>query len=155
MCRNLGRVRPFPAQADHLPSEIGARLAFAIQTSFVQIRHHPARCPHDLERRRSAADIDSATKGLLAVKIAFLQNTLEQAFLGVGAHLLLASVAGDRWLELLVASPILFAVGRWSFYHCYPGGAGARAVGMATTAPASLTCYLVALAMLVGRLFGG
>jgi len=50
---------------------------------------------------------------------------------------------------------MLFAVGRWSFYRCYPDGAGARAFGMATTALGSLTCYLVALAMLLGRLFGG
>ena len=80
---------------------------------------------------------------------------MEQAFLGVGAHLLLASAADGRWLGLLVASAILFAIGRWSFYRRYADGAGARAFGMATTALGSLFCYLVALAMLVGRLFGG
>ncbi|CAM5583667.1 MULTISPECIES: MAPEG family protein [Sphingobium] len=142
------------------PSVIGARLAFAIQTSFV----HFALVLLAVRlvssgRYRSAADIGGAAKGppspALAVKAAFLQNTLEQAFLGVGAHLLLASVAGGRWLGLLVASSMLFAVGRWSFYRCYPDGAGARAFGMATTALGSLTCYLVALAMLLGRLFGG
>ncbi|WP_225011138.1 MAPEG family protein [Novosphingobium percolationis] len=142
------------------PSETSARLAFAIQTSFVHfaIVLLAVRLVSS-GRYRSAADIDGAAKAppspALAVKAAFLQNTLEQAFLGVGAHLLLASVTGGRRLGLLVASPILFAVGRRSFYRCYPGGAGARAFGMATTALASLACYLVAFAMLLGRLFGG
>lgn len=142
------------------PSEIGARLAFAIQTSFVHfvIVLLAIRLVSN-GRYRSAADIGGSAKGPpspeLAVKVAFLQNTLEQAFLGVGAHLLLASVAGGRWLALLVGSAVLFAVGRVSFYRCYPGGAGARAFGMATTVLASLTCYLAAVALLIGQLLGG
>lgn len=150
----------FLAKLITFSSEIGARLAFAIQTSFVHfaIVLLAVRMVSN-GRYQSAADIDGAAKGppspALAVKTAFLQNTLEQAFLGVGAHLLLASVTGGRWLGLLVASSMLFAVGRWSFYRCYPGGAGGRAFGMATTALASLACYLVALATLLGRLFGG
>ena len=142
------------------PSETGARLAFGIQTSLVHfaIVLLAVRMVSS-GRYRSGADIGGAAKGPpspeLAVKVAFLQNTLEQAFLGVGAHLLLASVAGGRWLALLVGSAILFAIGRISFYRCYPGGPGARAFGMATTALASLTCYLVAVALLIGRLFGG
>lgn len=104
-------------------------------------------------------DIGGAAQGApspaLAVKVAFLQNTLEQSFLGVGAHLLLGSVAEGRWLGLLIVSPVLFAIGRVSFYRCYSRGAGARAFGMATTALASLTCYLVALVFFAGRLFGG
>lgn len=142
------------------PAETGARLAFGIQTSFVHftIVLFAVRLVSS-GRYRSAADIGGAAKGApspeLAVKVAFLQNTLEQAFLGVGAHLLLASVADGRWLALLVGSAALFAIGRVSFYRCYPNGAGARAFGMATTALASLSCYLVAGALLIGRLFGG
>lgn len=142
------------------PSELGARLAFAIQTSFVHfaVVLFAVRLVSS-GRYRSAADIGGSAKGPpspeLAVKVAFLQNTLEQAFLGVGAHLVLASLAGGRWLALLVASGVLFAIGRISFYRCYSDGAGARAFGMATTALASLTCYLAAVALLIGRLFGG
>ncbi|GEC16303.1 MAPEG family protein [Nitrobacter winogradskyi] len=143
-----------------LPSEIGARLAFAIQTSVVHfIVLLLAIRLVSSGRYRSAADIGGSAKGppspALAVKAAFLQNTLEQAFLGVGAHLALASIAGGRWLALLVASAILFAIGRFSFYRRYPDGAGARAFGMATTALASLTCYVAALALFISSLFGG
>lgn len=142
------------------PVEIGARLAFAIQTGLVHfvILLLAVRMVSS-GRYRSAADIGGSAKGppspALAVKVAFLQNTLEQAFLGVGAHLVLASVAGGRWLALLVASAILFAIGRLSFYRSYPGGAGARAFGMATTVLPSLICYIAALALLIGGLFGG
>ena len=142
------------------PSEIGARLAFAVETSTVHFAAVLLAVRMvSSTRYRSAADIGGAANGppspALAVKAAILQNTLEQAFLGVGAHLLLASVTGGRWRGLLVASSLLFAIGRWRFYRCYPDGAGARAFGMATTALASLFCYLVALAMIAGRLFGG
>ena len=142
------------------PSAIGDRLAFAIQTSAVHLAAVLIAVRMVASGRyRSAEDIGGAAAGppspALAVKAAFLQNTLEQAFLGVGAHLLLASVAGGRWLALLVASAVLFAIGRISFYRRYPDGAGARAFGMATTALASLACYGAAVAALLGRLFGG
>lgn len=142
-----------------LPSEVGARLAFAVQTSAVHfaVVMIAVRLVSS-GRYRSAADIGGAAKGppspKLAIKVAFLQNTLEQAFLGVGAHLVLASVTGGRWLALLIASDVLFAIGRLSFYRCYSDGAGARAFGMATTALASLTCYLAAGVLLIGQLFG-
>lgn len=98
------------------PLEIGARLAFAIQTSLVHfVTVLFAVRMVSSGRYRSAADISGSAKGppspALAVKSAFLQNTLEQAFVGVGAHLLLASIAGGRWLALLVASALLFAIG--------------------------------------------
>jgi hypothetical protein len=142
------------------PVEPGERLAFAVKTSVVHFACVIVAVRLVSKGRyRSILDIGGAAKGppssALAVKAAFLQNTLEQAFLGVGAHLLLASVTGGRWLALLVASALLFTVGRISFYRSYPDGAGARAFGMATTALASLFCYIAALAILAGRLFGG
>ncbi|MDT7529951.1 MAPEG family protein [Sphingopyxis sp. SE2] len=142
------------------PTEVGARLAFAIQTSAVHFAVVVVAVRLvSSGRYRSAADIGGAAKGPpspeLAIKIAFLQNTLEQAFLGVGAHLTLASIAGGRWLALLIASDVLFVIGRLSFYRCYSDGAGARAFGMATTALAALICYLAAGTLLIGRLFGG
>ena len=142
------------------PTEIGARLAFAIQTSLIHfVTLLFAVRMVSSGRYRSAVDIGGSAKGppspALAVKSAFLQNTLEQAFLGVGAHLVLASSAGGRWLALLVASALLFATGRISFYRRYSGGAGARAFGMATTALPTLVCYVTALALLISNLFRG
>ena len=142
------------------PSELAPQLAFAIQTTSVHlVAVLIAVRLVSSGRYHSAADIGGAAKGppspALAVKAAFLQNTLEQAFLGVGAHLVLASVAAGRWLALLVASALLFTIGRISFYRRYSGGAGARAFGMATTALASLTCYIAAGALALARLFGG
>lgn len=142
------------------PLDGTARLGFAIQTGLVHFASVLVAVRLvSSGRYRSAADIGGAANGppspALAITVAFLQNTLEQAFLGVGAHLVLASVAGGRWLALLIASALLFAIGRFSFYRRYSGGARARAFGMATTALASLTCYLVAVALLVSRLFGG
>ena len=143
-----------------LPSATGERLAFAIQTSAVHFASVLIAVRMVASGRyNSADDIGGAAAGppspALAVKAAFLQNTLEQAFLGVGAHLLLASIVGGRWLALLVASAVLFAIGRISFYRRYQEGAGARAFGMATTALASLACYVAAVALLVRELFGG
>lgn len=142
------------------PEALAERLAFAIQTSsihfllvLVAVRLVSS------GRYRSEADIGGAAKSApspaLAIKVAFLQNTLEQSFLGVGAHLLLGSIAEGRWLGLLIASPVLFAIGRVSFYRCYSRGAGARAFGMATTALATLTCYSVAAVLIAARLLGG
>lgn len=142
------------------PVALADRLAFAIQTSAVHfILVLVAVRLVSSGRYRSKADIGGAARGppspAIAVKVAFLQNTLEQSFLGVGGHLLLGSVAEGRWLGLLIASPVLFTIGRVSFYRRYSSGAGARAFGMATTALATLTCYLVAAALIAFRLSGG
>ncbi|TKD51473.1 MAPEG family protein [Sphingomonas baiyangensis] len=142
-----------------LPSEIAPRLALAIQTSV----------PHLLcvlvaiqlvssGRYRSAADIAGAAAGppspQLAVKVAFLQNTLEQAFVGVCMNLALASVTGGSVLALLIASAILFPIGRLLFYRGYPGGAGSRALGMALTALPSLACLGAAGVVTIAKLVG-
>lgn len=142
------------------PEATGERLAFALQTSIVHFASVLVAVRMVASGRyRSADDIAGAAAGPpsphLAVKVAFLQNTLEQAFIGVGAHLLLASVAGGRWLALLVASATLFGFGRISFYRRYPEGAGARAFGMAMTALGSLACYVAAIAFVIDRLVGG
>lgn len=110
-------------------------------------------------RYRSQADIGGAAAGppsaALAVKAAFLQNTLEQAFVAFGSHLLLASIADGRWLGLLTASAVLFPVGRLLFYRGYAGGAGSRAFGMALTALPPIVCLGTAVVIGCVRLFGG
>jgi hypothetical protein len=67
-------------------------------------------------RRFSAADIGGQAAGppseKLAIKAAFLQNTLEQAVIAAGFFFALAAVADGAWLALLPVSAALFVVGK-------------------------------------------
>lgn len=90
----------------------------------------------------------------IAIPVAFLQNTLEQAVMAVGAHLALATLLSGPALSLLASSVALFAVGRVTFLIGYPKGAGGRAFGMATTALPTLCAYLLAIVLIVGRVVG-
>ncbi|MBB3893314.1 hypothetical protein GGQ61_004056 [Phenylobacterium haematophilum] len=69
----------------------------------------------------------------LAVPRAFLQNTLEQAFITVVAILALATVGGEAALAYVIATVVLFSLGRVTFLRGYPHGAGGRAFGIAMT----------------------
>ena len=87
----------------------------------------------------------------LAIKAAFLQNTLEQAVLAAGFYFALAAVAGGAWLALLPVAAGLFVIGRVLFYLGYPRGAQGRSLGMALTMmPAALGYPLVAGLALFG-----
>ena len=107
-------------------------------------------------RRVSPADIGGQAAGppsdRLAIKAAFLQNTLEQTVLAGGFYLALAAVAGGPWLALLPVAAGLFVVGRVLFYVGYPGGAQGRALGIALTMMPSAMGYplVAALALLTG-----
>ena len=72
---------------------------------------------------------------------AFLQNTLEQAFITSVATLALATVGGEAALAYIVATVVLFSLGRATFLRGYPHGAGSRAFGIATTALPALGAY--------------
>lgn len=50
------------------------------------------------------------------------------------------------------ASVVLFAVGRVAFLRGYPGGAGARAFGMALTALPSVVALVAAVAAVIARI---
>jgi hypothetical protein len=107
-------------------------------------------------RRVSPEDIGGQAAGppsdRLAIKSAFLQNTLEQTVLAGGFYLALAAVAGGRWLALLPASALLFVLGRVLFYRGYHRGAGGRALGMALTMMPSVLGYaLVGALAILGR----
>lgn len=106
-------------------------------------------------RRHSAADINAALSGPpsreLAIKIAFLQNTLEQAVLAVGAHLALATLIAPELFSLLIVSTALFALGRITFLYGYKRGAGGRAFGMVTTTLPTILGYIYAI-ILITRL---
>lgn len=71
---------------------------------------------------------------VIAVPVAFLQNTLEQAVVAAGAHLALATLLSGPALALISTAVVLFAAGRLTFLIGYPKGAGGRAFGIATTA---------------------
>ncbi len=98
-------------------------------------------------RRFSPQDIGGQAAGppsdKLAVKAAFLQNTLEQTVLAAGFYLALAAVAGGAWLALLPASAGLFVAGRLLFYLGYERGAKGRSLGMSLTMLPSFVGYLV------------
>jgi hypothetical protein len=120
------------------PDALSARLALAAQSgAFVLLCLLVAVGMVSTGRRRSADDIGGAAGAppgpALAVKAAFLQNTLEQSVLACGAFLAFAAAVGGAWLALLPVAAVLFCVGRVSFYAGYPAGAGARAFGMALT----------------------
>lgn len=77
----------------------------------------------------------------LAVPAAFLQNTLEQAFIAFIAHLALVATTGQAGLAYVLAATALFAVGRVTFLTGYSRGAGGRAFGMITTLLPTLIAF--------------
>ena len=78
----------------------------------------------------------------IAVYAAFLQNTLEQAFVAVLAHLALATVSGPSPLAYVAGAVVLFCVGRICFLAGYPKGAGGRAFGIVLTVIPTLGAYV-------------
>src|SRR3546814_18738634 len=77
----------------------------------------------------------------IAVQVAFLQNTLEQAVAAVGAHLALATLISGPPLALIPGAVFLFAIGRLTFLRGSRQGAGARAYGTVTTVIQPLGAY--------------
>lgn len=104
-------------------------------------------------RFHSAADIGGSAAGppsaQLAVKAAFLQNTLEQAVMAVGVHLALATLLRGSALSLIVAAVILFSIGRVTFYLGYAKGAGGRAFGMVVTVLPTLAGAVLAMVLMI------
>ncbi|MDP9139557.1 MAG: MAPEG family protein [Pseudomonadota bacterium] len=133
-----------------LPIEFGERIAFALQANiFVLVWVVIAVGMVSHGRRHSAADICgsayAAPSPSIAVRVAFLQNTLEQSVIAAGAYLALATLLSGPALAFIPASVLLFAIGRVTFYLGYPKGAGARAFGIATTMLPTLAGYIWAI----------
>lgn len=78
----------------------------------------------------------------LAVRAAFLRNTLEQAFIAIIGHLALATVGGEAPLAYVLGSVALFCLGRATFLLGYPRGAGSRAFGIVTTVLPTIGAYV-------------
>lgn len=141
------------------PSEPAERLVFVLQADvfiFVWVVIGIQRVSSG--RYRSAVDNRGSGFGApspaIALKVAFLQNTLEQAFIAVGAHLALAAATGGPLLALISASVALFAIGRIAFLIGYPHGAGGRAFGIVLTMLPSYVLYATAVWLIVSRLIG-
>ena len=100
-------------------------------------------------RRKSTTDIGGAAFGVpsesIRIKIAFLQNTLEQAFVAIGAHLVFSTLVQGPALSLVLVATALFAIGRITFYRGYPHGAAARAFGMVTTVIPTMVIVVLSL----------
>lgn len=103
-------------------------------------------------RRQSTADIGGAAFGVpsesIRIKIAFLQNTLEQAFVAIVAHLVFSTLMHGPALSLVIVATALFAIGRITFYRGYPQGAAARAFGMVTTVIPTMVILALSLVAL-------
>lgn len=103
----------------------------------------------------NAGSAYSAPSARLAVPAAFLQNTLEQAFIAVMGHLTLVAVGGEATMAFVVAATALFTIGRITFLLGYPAGAGGRAFGIVMTMLPTIGAYgwvLVDTAIRVGDL---
>ncbi len=142
-----------------LPVDLADRLTFALRANlFVLIWLLIAVGIVSTIRRYSAEDnagsAFSPPSARLAIPAAFLQNTLEQVVITMSAFLALATVEGEAALAYIVASLPLFALGRITFLRGYPGGAGARAFGMVTTALPSLGAFTWAAYEAVSQLLG-
>jgi uncharacterized membrane protein len=145
-----------PGLAD-LPEDVADRMAFAAMVfavpGFVLL---VAIVMVSTTRRFSAEDIGGQAAGppseWLAIKAAFLQNTLEQTVLAAGFYFALAAVAEGAWLALLPVAAGLFVIGRVLFYLGYPRGAQGRSLGMGLTMMPAALGYPLVLGL---ALFGG
>jgi hypothetical protein len=139
------------------PAELVDRLAFAVRADlFVLVWILIGVRMVSSGRFRSPADIDGSAAGppspVIATKVAFLQNTLEQSIMAIGVHLALATLLGGDALSLIISAVVLFAVGRVTFFIGYPKGAGGRAFGMVTTVLPTLVGFVLAIVLMVARL---
>lgn len=138
-------IRYLPAQIA-FPTDLANRLAFTLRADiFVALWVMLAVRMVSKVRFFSAADSAGSayTKPTLrlAVRSAFLQNSLEQAFIAIVAHLALAAVEHAAALAYIVGAVFLFSLGRFTFWLGYPYGAGGRAFGIVTTALPTLGAY--------------
>jgi len=86
----------------------------------------------------------------IAVDVAIIQNTLEQAVLALGAHLALATLLAPRQMALIPCLVALFCLGRAAFWLGYRGGAGSRAFGFATSFYPTVYAYGLAIVLVIG-----
>lgn len=136
------------------PEPLDQRLAFALAAGvFPGLVLVAAVGMVSTTRRTSPEDIGGAAAGppspRLAVKSAFLQNTLEQTVIAAIAIAAYAALVSGPWLALVPATILLFGAGRIAFYRAYPGGAAARSFGMSLTLMPGLLLLLASAVMIL------
>jgi len=134
----------------------GDRIAFALLSDlpvFVWL----AGCVRAVSsfRFREPADRKGAAFGpptpALAIRIAVLQNSLEQTVLVVGAHLILATQLRGPELVIIPLSTLLYLCGRALFALNYAKGAVPRSFGMALTGVQVIIGYALASGLMIAR----
>lgn len=140
------------------PTELPERIAFAFKANlFVLLWVLVAVGMVSRGRRQRVEDIWGSAFGppspSLSIKVAFLQNTLEQAVMAICVHLVLAVMISGPNLSLIIVSVFLFGLGRIFFYRGYSSGAGGRAFGMVTTALPILFGFVVAVSITLLKFF--
>jgi hypothetical protein len=130
-----------------LPSDSAARFAFVVRFDLIlglwvvfAVRQVARIRFISAEDSRGSAYAPPSDR--LAVPAAFLQNTLEQAFVAVMAHLAMATVSGPYSLAYVAGAVVLFCVGRVCFLAGYPKGAAGRAFGIVLTVIPTLGAYV-------------
>ena len=141
------------------PQALAQRIAFALQADvFMWVWLAIGAKMVSGGRYRSAADNRgsalSPPSPHIAIKVAFLQNTLEQAVMAAGVHLALASLLTGPSLFFIPAAVALFAVGRITFLRGCPKGAGAHSFGRATKAIPTVVGLPWAIGLVVRNLLG-
>jgi hypothetical protein len=137
------------------PLGLAERMAFAVQADVFVFLWVVFGVRQVADRRfRSAADNRGSAFGppsrRLAIPVAFLQNTLEQAVMAAGAHLALATLVAGDGLSLIVGAVALFGIGRVCFLVGYPMGARGRAFGVVLTVIPTMAAYGLAV-YLIGK----
>jgi len=140
------------------PEALPERLAFAAQASvFVLVWVLIGMMYVSTLRRFTPEDIGGSASGppgpRLAIPVAFLQNTLEQAVMAAGAYLAIASLLGGAWLALIPAAAIQFGIGRILFLRGYARGVRGRALGMQLTTQPTFLAYLAAIGLVLWGLW--
>lgn len=139
------------------PEELSERLAFAAQASlFVLLCLVIAIAMVSTARRFSPHDISGSAarppSEKIAIYVAFLQNTLEQAVIAVGLYFALATLVSGPWLALIPIGVLFFVTGRVLFLRGYSNGVEGRALGMTLTMMPTVLGYLLVLVLLARRL---
>jgi hypothetical protein len=136
------------------PIELAERIAFAIKASlFIWLWVLIAVGLVSTGRRTSPQDIGGSAAGppsdKIAIYVAFLQNTLEQAALATATYLGLAVLVDGDLLALIVVALLFFTVGRILFLKGYSRGAQGRALGMTLTMTPTVLGLIWALGLVI------
>lgn len=145
-----------------LPVDMTERLVFALRADvFVavwvliatrleaQARFYQAPAPVVSKKPAAARQVETA------VPKTFLQNTLEQAFIAVIAHLVLATLLHGAALALIPGAVVLFCAGRVAFLADRSKGAEMRSFGMVLTALPTFAGFALAIVLTIAQIAAG